>query len=409
MKHMLMGKNPYKVYIFANFTSSFLFTFIFTVDLLYHVRMVALNPFQLVLVGTVLELTVFLFEIPTGMVADLKSRKLSIVIGYFLIGAGFLLEGLFPSFFAVLISQVLWGIGYTFTSGAVQAWIVDEIGESRAAGAFVNGAKAANLGNLLAIPFSILAGYRAVQLPIITGGLGMIGLAILLALKMTEINYRPRPRNEKESLFMQMKNNIISIFRQARASFLLRILLLISFLFGLYSEGFDRLWLSHLMERGKMEMLTESKLVLFTGTLKFIVVWATWFVLYRIGKSKRLREPKMIYGSLLTGSSLIIFSLFGFAFSDFFPGLLLWYILIQVCRQAMEPLTDIWLNNLIKDPSLRATFFSVKGQVDSIGQIGGGPIIGFIASTWSIPAALAASALFLSPVLLLYNLVLKKK
>ncbi|HET6743484.1 MAG TPA: MFS transporter, partial [Kribbella sp.] len=92
----------------------------------------------MVLVGTTLELACFLFEIPTGIVADLYSRRLSIVIGFVLIGAGFLLQGLVPAFFAILAAQVLWGIGFTFTSGADQAWITDEIGVERVDRVFVH-------------------------------------------------------------------------------------------------------------------------------------------------------------------------------------------------------------------------------------------------------------------------------
>ena len=40
-------------------------------------------------------------------------------------------------FGAVLLAQVIWGFGYTFTSGATQAWIVDEIGEEQAGEAFL--------------------------------------------------------------------------------------------------------------------------------------------------------------------------------------------------------------------------------------------------------------------------------
>src|SRR6185312_2528421 len=87
--------------------------------------------------GTTLELACFLFEIPTGIVADLYSRRLSIIIGFVLIGAGFLLQGLVPAFLAILAAQVLWGVGFTFTSGADQAWITDEIGTERAATVFV--------------------------------------------------------------------------------------------------------------------------------------------------------------------------------------------------------------------------------------------------------------------------------
>src|SRR3712207_8897308 len=39
------------------------------------------------------------------------------------------LEGSVPVFVAVLVAQVIWSAGYTFISGALQAWIADEVGE----------------------------------------------------------------------------------------------------------------------------------------------------------------------------------------------------------------------------------------------------------------------------------------
>ena len=45
------------VYILISFCSSFLFTVIFTVNMVYQVETVGLGPLQLVLVGTILELT----------------------------------------------------------------------------------------------------------------------------------------------------------------------------------------------------------------------------------------------------------------------------------------------------------------------------------------------------------------
>jgi hypothetical protein len=69
--------------------SSFLFTLTFTISSLYHILTVGLDPLQLVLVGTALEVAVFLFEVPTGIVADVYSRRLSIIIGFFIVGVGF--------------------------------------------------------------------------------------------------------------------------------------------------------------------------------------------------------------------------------------------------------------------------------------------------------------------------------
>ena len=113
-----MRRRPYSIYLFIAATVAFLFSVNFTTSAIYRLEIAGLNPLQLILVGTALELAVFIFEIPTGVVADSVSRRLSIIIGYVLIGSGFLLEGALPLFATILLAQILWGLGYTFTSGA---------------------------------------------------------------------------------------------------------------------------------------------------------------------------------------------------------------------------------------------------------------------------------------------------
>ncbi len=97
------------VYLFLTGASTLFNYLVFTVSAVYQVNVVGLNPLQLVLVGTAMEATVFLCEIPTGVLADVYSRRLSIIIGTFLIGASYLLEGIYPLFTVVLLAQVLWG------------------------------------------------------------------------------------------------------------------------------------------------------------------------------------------------------------------------------------------------------------------------------------------------------------
>ena len=88
--------NARTVYIFVEFSASVFFAMMFTVTSLYEATVAGLTPVQLILVGTVLEISAFVFEVPTGIVADVYSRKLSIIIGYILMGIGFLVEGFFP-------------------------------------------------------------------------------------------------------------------------------------------------------------------------------------------------------------------------------------------------------------------------------------------------------------------------
>ena len=92
-----------------------------------------LGPFQLVLLGTILEGTILVFELPTGIVADAISRRASIIIGFALLGVSTVLVGTVPHFGWIVVGDVLAGLGYTFTSGADVAWITDEVGEEPAA------------------------------------------------------------------------------------------------------------------------------------------------------------------------------------------------------------------------------------------------------------------------------------
>jgi DHA3 family tetracycline resistance protein-like MFS transporter len=59
-------------------------------------------------------------------------------------------------------------------------------------------------------------------------------------------------------------------------------------------------------------------------------------------------------------------------------------------------------NNQSLEPRVRATVFSISSQMDALGQIAGGPLIGLIGSAVSIGAAMIASSLTLIPALLLY-------
>src|SRR6185503_1961833 len=76
-------------------------------------------------------LGLMLFEIPTGMVADTWGRRTSYVIGagVQLIGnlayvGMWFIEG---PFWGWAIASLLLGFGYTFFSGALEAWLVDAL------------------------------------------------------------------------------------------------------------------------------------------------------------------------------------------------------------------------------------------------------------------------------------------
>ena len=100
--------NGYTVYLFQEFTASLLFAVIFTVTILYQVDTVGLNPFHWCWLARCLELSCASSPNPTGIIADVYSRRLSIIIGFVLVGIGFIVEGSIPQFWAILLAQVIW-------------------------------------------------------------------------------------------------------------------------------------------------------------------------------------------------------------------------------------------------------------------------------------------------------------
>ena len=207
----MVNNRVLKLYLGLRFFSALFFAVIVTVNLVYQAIVVGLNPLQLVLVGTLLEFCTFIFEVPTGIVADLYSRKLSVIIGVLLVGLGFAIEGSIPIFLSVLAAQAIWGIGYTFISGAREAWIADEVGEKDAGMAFMKGQQAAQIGTFIGIALSMVLANIDIRIPIVIGGLLYGMQAIFIALFMPEHNFIPTPAQKRETFKSMKKRSSLMI------------------------------------------------------------------------------------------------------------------------------------------------------------------------------------------------------
>lgn len=387
----------YQYYLFIETASSLFYWLAFTATSLYEIRVAELSPLQLVLVGTTLELSVLIFEVPTGVVADVFSRRLSIIIGLFFVGLGFMLEGLVPLFATILLAQVLWGLGYTFTSGATQAWLSDEIGEQPANQAFLRANKFSLGGSLVGMLLAILIGSWQINLPILISGGLFVLLGIVLSLSMPETGFRPTPL-EKRNSFHQMARTIRLGLQTVRQRPRLVSILGMGFFYGLYSEGLDRLWVKLLLSRFTLPVLFGTTDIAFFGLLEasgmLLAILATTLIEKRLDTS----QPRLI-GRLMLGITIGIAALIVlFAWSPFLVLAISAYLLLWALRNLTGPLTDAWVNQRL-DPEVRATVLSMTGQMDAIGQITGGPLIGLIANLVSMQTAITISGLLLAPAL----------
>jgi DHA3 family tetracycline resistance protein-like MFS transporter len=399
--------DAYKTYLFLATSAALIFEVIFTINMIYQVTVAHLNPLQLVLVGTMLETTIFLFEVPTGVVADVFSRRLSIIIGYVIIGLGFLLEGSIPVFWAILLGQVLWGLGYTFTSGATEAWISDEIGEQSSGKAFLRGAQAGQVGALIGIGISVWLGSIRVNIPIQVGGILFILLAVFLILFMPEHGFQ-RAAGERQDSFKNMVSTFRSGLNMVRLRPILATILLIGLFYGLYSEGYDRLWTKHLLDRFTLSGMAGLSTVAWFGIINVVGILLSTAATEYVSRKLDTTRTVAITRALLAVTAVLMLALLGYAWVGNLAAALGMIWLIRVARNVIGPIYTTWVNQRL-DSRVRATVISMSSQVDAIGQIAGGPVVGVVGNLVSVRAAITASALILSPLLALYTRTLRKE
>lgn len=396
------------VYWSSSFLEGIIFSVVFAANQLYRVQTVGLNPLQLVLVGTTLEVTTFIFEIPTGIVADVYSRRLSVIIGSFLFGIGFLVEASHAVFGVVLLAQVIWGIAWTFISGAHSAWIADEVGVENVGPVYLRSYQMRRIGNLVGIPLFLLFGNMSYRFPIIVGGVLFLFVGLFRLLAMPETSFKPATKDERNS-WKAMLATLLDGSSLVRATPVLMTFSVIAILAGLYSEGYDRLSEAHFIEQfsfptfvwGGNPIISWFALMRLMGI--FLGLGTTELVRKRLDLTDNLKVAwvlQIIYGLISVG-------LLTFAWSENFYLAILATLLVDTSRGVAVPLIDTWVNKHIES-RVRATALSMTAQLDALGQMVGGPVLGVIGSMRSIRAALTASALLIVPVVPLYGRTIRQ-
>ena len=377
------------VYYLLTSSRSFCIQIVFTLNAIYYVSHAGLNPLQLVLLGTIMEVAVLSFEIPTGLVADYFGRKKSLIIGTFIIGWAHLLEGSIPAFWAIAVGAALWGIGWTFISGAETAWIADEIENEELDATLLNGAKFSSLGSFLGIVVSVLiAIVFTVQIAILIAGSLLIVIAVISSKAITETKFISIARNDASSI-QQMKGALKGSLAIIKGNKVLLGLAAITLFTGLASEGFDRLWGAHFIEGFQMN---EADAVYWFGAF-----YAIAFLL-NIGLLKMVetyaKERFAIVLVLL--NSLLVFAMIYFAIVEHFLKAAILYWGIASLRAVNHPLVSVMTNKQLHSQG-RATTLSMYGQLDAFGQVAGGPLVGVIALYTSVQGGIITSALLIIP------------
>ncbi|WP_277585787.1 MFS transporter [Psychrobacillus antarcticus] len=371
---------------------SFFIQMVFTLNAIYYVTQADLNALELVLIGTIMEVSVLLFEMPTGLYADHYGRKRSLALGTVIIGLAHVLEGSTPEFWAIAFASAMWGVGWTFISGAEQAWIADELDGENLETTFLRGSQFSSFARFVAILASVaIAAFWSLQTVIIIAGVMLIALAIWTFIRLPETKFVKITREKGVSGVTHMVTTIKVGLSQIRGNTILVSIAVITLFWGLASEGFDRLYGAHFITDFH---LSENESIYWFGAFYAVAFLLNIVVLRFIEKNVKGRYANvlLITNTVLLGTMII------FAWTGHFWVAVAMYWVTSALRNVNYPLMSIITNEQIESKG-RATTLSMFGQLDAFGQIVGGPIVGLLALFTTIAGGISASAFLILPAL----------
>jgi DHA3 family tetracycline resistance protein-like MFS transporter len=383
-------------------------TLVWTLAPVYFVQTVGMSPLQLVLVGTFMELTIFVCEVPTGIVADVVSRRLSTIVGYLVMGAAIVFCALVAEPWAVMAAWSLWGFGYTFTSGAADAWLADEIGVENVQPVYLRSAQLARGTALIAIGGSVALALVSLRLPVLVGGLVIGAVGIGLALVMPETGFRPARRDEAESALRSFAATGRTGAHLVRRTPVLLLILAITASWGAWSEAYDRLGEAHIIRNVGLPGFAGFSFVIWFGVISAASLLLALLVARPANRRLQIAPRQTVTRVLLFADLALIATMLAFALAGAFWIAVTAMLATNTIRSLVGPLFSSWLNQSIADSSVRATVLSIASQADAVGQWTGGPAIGAIGNAFGIRAALAVGATLLSPAVALYTRALRR-
>jgi DHA3 family tetracycline resistance protein-like MFS transporter len=368
----------------------------------YLVSELDLSPLQLVLMGTAMEAAVFVFEIPTGVVADMYSRRLSLIVGFIGMGLAWLAVGLVSAAWLIIALWAVWGLSYTFTSGAYEAWITDEVGADKVGSLFLRGQRISYAGAVAGLVLQVALGAWSLKAGVLAGGAITIAVGIACIFLMPETGFRRKPKAERASAIGEFRTTAAGGARFAWAQRVILLLIAVQLFTGMSSEAFDRLKEAHFLRDVGLPAVGDLDPVVWFGIFWLVGMVIGFIAIGRLIKRVEREGREAVTRFLFAFTFLEMVAMLVFALTGSTWVAIAALLGVFFARDLAGPLYTTWLNQQITESSVRATVLSISGQSNAIGQAAGGPVLGAIGNVWGIRAALATGGVVIAPALGFY-------
>jgi len=325
-----------------------------------------------------------LFEIPTGVVADTLGRRVSYLASVAILAATTVAYLMAAEARAGLIVfglvSVIMGLGFTFFSGALEAWLVDALAATDyrdtldhvfARGQQINGG-----AMLLGTVVGGFLGQLDLAIPFVARSVLLVGVFLIAAGMMREIGFEPVPLKLEEipaQLRRQTRVGVGHGWGQPG----LRLLMISAALRGSFMG-----WAFYAAQPYFLELLDDDAVWvvgLITAGLSVATIVGNQIVDVA---SRRIRQRSTL---LLIGSAAGTVGAVVLGLTSSFVVAVAALMVIAVAMGVMSPVRQAYLHQVV-DSEYRATVVSFDAMIASLGGVGGQIGLGALAENRSFSA-----------------------
>ena len=331
-----------------------------------------------------------LFEVPTGVVADTVGRRMSYLLGAATLFVSTILYlwlwQINGPFWAWAVVSILLGLGFTFFSGATEAWLVDALHSTKYKGtlesAFARGQIAGGIAMLTGtLAGGVIAQYTNLGVPYILRAV-MLALTFIVAfILMRDVGFAPRKSaSVPKEMRRIIKSSLDHGFRNPPVRWLM---LAAPFAGGVGIYAF------YAMQPYLLQLYGRKESYAVAGLAAAIVAGTQIVGGVLVPYARRVfqrRTSLLLFGTLASAVALAIIGLV--------PNF--WVALSLLCVWALvfaasEPVRQAYINGLIPSEQ-RATVLSSANLLSSSGGVVFQPALGKVADVWSYATSYVVSA-----------------
>jgi MFS family permease len=321
-----------------------------------------------------------IFEVPTGIVADTIGRRVSYLLGTLTLTGSTLLYVLLwqieAPFWEWAVASLLLGLGFTFFSGAVEAWLVDALAATGFEGeletVFGRGQVVTGAGMLIG---SVAGGFIAEQIslgaPFIARGIVLVVMFGLAWRLMHDVGFTPekggRPIAEMKTIW---RNSIEYGWRVPAVKWLM---------VGALFAGGVGIYGFYALQPYLLELYGDPDAYQIAGLSAAIVAGAQILGGISAPRIRRLFHKRTSALIATAGLSTATLALVGLVST--FWGVIALTVVWGLLFAATMPIRQAYLNGMIPSRQ-RATIISFDSMMASTGGVWAQPVLGRSADVW---------------------------